>query len=362
MLKVALVGCGRAAELHAVEIQAMRQAQMVAVCDREPLMAEQFAARHKIPRFYADFSKLLAAERPDVVHIATPPQTHLALAIESAEAGCHIFLEKPLGLDLPEANRIIDCAIASQVKLTTGYTHKFDPVARMMRQLIREGVLGEPLYVDSYFGYDLDGAFGASVLADSSHWVHALPGKLIQNVIDHPLSEVAEFLTDSRPAIRAYAYRRRDCAEGQPFSPAEFPDELRVMVTGENVSANLTFSSHARPVGHELILLGTHNTMHVDFVSEVVTFKSPPRHRGSLGRLVLPFNQAGQYLQGAGKNVARFFRSEFYYSAGLNFLISLFYRSITDGVTIPISYAHMRRVAAMTDEIVRQLQTAPAGD
>jgi predicted dehydrogenase len=360
MLKIALVGCGRAAELHAAEILTMRRAQLVAVCDVEPLMAQPFAARHGVPRFYTEFCELLRIERPDVVHITTPPQSHLALVAEAAGAGCHIFLEKPLGLNFAEASRILDCVSTAGVKLTTGYAHKFDPVARMMRQLIADGALGELLHVDSYFGYDLGGAFGASAMADHGHWVHSLPGKLIQNVIDHPLSEIAEFVTDMSPAITVHAYQRRRCAEGQPFSPADFPDELRAMVTGENVTANLTFSSHARPVGHELIVFGTHNTVHVDFVSEVVTFKSPARHRGSVGRLALPFNQARQYLQSGGKNLARFFRSEFYYSAGLNYLMTLFYRSITDGVQVPISYDEMRRISAMADEIVRQLQSASA--
>ena len=79
-LRVAIVGCGKIADGHAQEIQKLTdQARLVAVCDREMLLAEQLARRYGIPGQYDDFTRLLEREKPDVVHIATPPQSHLPL-------------------------------------------------------------------------------------------------------------------------------------------------------------------------------------------------------------------------------------------------------------------------------------------
>src|SRR6478752_6669241 len=80
-LKVAIVGCGKIADGQFEEIAKMPDlARVVAVCDREGLMAEQMSMRYGIPAFYDDFARLLRVERPDVVHITTPPSSHLPLA------------------------------------------------------------------------------------------------------------------------------------------------------------------------------------------------------------------------------------------------------------------------------------------
>src|SRR5687768_7644952 len=118
-LKVALVGCGKIADGHVEEIQKMpAKASVVAVCDLERLMAEQLAARYGIPAYYDDLEQMLERERPDVVHITTPPASHLPLAIRCIDAGCHVFVEKPIAPTHPEAVQIIDHARARNSKLT----------------------------------------------------------------------------------------------------------------------------------------------------------------------------------------------------------------------------------------------------
>ena len=83
-LKVAIVGCGKIADGHVEELQKLSPTvKLVAVCDLEPLMAEQLATRYGIPRHYADFDKLLEVEKPDVVHVTTPPMVHKPLALRA---------------------------------------------------------------------------------------------------------------------------------------------------------------------------------------------------------------------------------------------------------------------------------------
>jgi len=73
MLKVAIVGCGKIADSHASQIQWIEGCEIVGVCDREPLMAEQLSARFAVKRHFTDLTALLEEARPDVVHITTPP-------------------------------------------------------------------------------------------------------------------------------------------------------------------------------------------------------------------------------------------------------------------------------------------------
>src|ERR1700693_3082951 len=97
-LNIGIVGCGKIADYHVEEIQKLGCAQVLAVCDLEPILAEQLALRYSVPHWYTDFDRMLSKTRLAAIHIATPPHSHLALARKSSSAGCHVFLEKPLAV------------------------------------------------------------------------------------------------------------------------------------------------------------------------------------------------------------------------------------------------------------------------
>src|SRR5438270_13713249 len=125
-LNVGIVGCGKIADGHIEEIQKLGNARVVAVCDLEPILAEQLACRYSVPHWYTAFDRMLSARRLDVIHIATPPHSHLLLARKSAESGCHVFLEKPLALMAQEGQRLIECFQTTGRKLTINYWYKFE--------------------------------------------------------------------------------------------------------------------------------------------------------------------------------------------------------------------------------------------
>src|SRR5438094_7201387 len=107
MLKVAIVGCGRIADVHASVIQRIQRCEVVGVCDREPLMARQLYERFPIRRYFSDVGELLTEAKPDVVHITTPPQSHFEIARQCLESGCHVYVEKPFTLNAREAQDLV---------------------------------------------------------------------------------------------------------------------------------------------------------------------------------------------------------------------------------------------------------------
>jgi predicted dehydrogenase len=356
-LHVAIVGCGKIADGHIEEIQKMPDlATVVAVCDLEALMAEQVRVRYGIPRHYDSFERLLEVERPDVVHITTPPQSHLALATKAIDAGAHVYVEKPLTLGYEHSKRLIAHAEQAGKRLTIGYSYLFDPPALAMRELVREGALGEPIHIESFYGYNLAGPFGSAIVGDASHWVHRLPGKLLHNNIDHLLYKVTEFLPDEAPKITATGYVLRKARFGDERD--EMLDELRVMIQGERTSVYGTFSSHIKPPGHFARIYGTRNTIHVDYGMRTVTLDTQTKLPSAIGRLVPAFDQGLQYLREGGRNLVRFARSDFHYFSGLNRLIAMYYESIRTGGPPPIAYRDILRVAWMMDEIFRQVNEA----
>jgi predicted dehydrogenase len=357
VLKVAIIGCGKIADGHVEEIAKLKTARVVAVCDLEILMAEQVAVRYRIPNHYDDVDRMLQTERPDVVHITTPPQSHLSLAIKALDAGCHVFVEKPVGVDAREVEALIGAVERSGKKLTVGYTYAFDPPALALRRLLHDGILGDPVHVESYYGYDLQGVFGKAILDNPSHWVHRLRGGVIQNNLDHVVNKIAEFVPDENPRIRAVGYRRRDVVYGD--SRDSMYDELRAVIVGQKTSAYATLSSHGRPVGHFLRVYGSKRTVHVDFVSRTLVFEDTLKAPGAIGRLFPPFNRSGQQFKEGSRNLFRFSRSRFHFFAGLNRLLSLFYQSIIDGSEPPIPYNEILRISRLMDRILDDIQ--PAG-
>ena len=315
-------------------------------------MAEQLATRYGVPEFYSDFDAMLSAEKPDVVHICTPPQSHFPLAIQALNSGCHVMVEKPLAIDSSEAAQLVAHAEQHNRKLTVGYTYYLDPVVRALRSLVSEGVLGEAVHLESFLGYNLQGPFGNPVLADSEHWVRKLPGGLLQNVLDHILSKVTEFVPDDAPSVLARSWQR---SRGLSHIDCELLDELRIMVNGRRTSAYATFSAHTRPIRHALVFHGTKNTARLDFLSGTITLDSSSALPGVLSRLANPFGQSWQHFTQGGKNLWRFVRSDYQFFAGFQRLIAEFYDCILQDTPVPIPYREILRVSAMTDEVIRQL-------
>ena len=126
-LRVAIIGCGKIADAHAAQIRGIKGCDLVGVCDREKLMARQLAERFEVPRCFDDLGQLLRDTRPDVVHVTTPPQSHLSLARLCLEHGSHVYVEKPFTVDAAEAETLISLAERRGLKLTVGHDAQFRP-------------------------------------------------------------------------------------------------------------------------------------------------------------------------------------------------------------------------------------------
>ena len=352
-LKIAIVGCGKIADAHVEEIRKIPSVHLSAVCDLEPIMAEQLAVRYSVPCWYSDVATMLDTEKPDVLHITTPPQSHLALTRQAVAAGCHVFIEKPVALLHRDVEAIIAAATGAGRKIAVNYWPNFEAPALELRRLFDDGTLGSAVHVESFYGYDLAGEYGMVLRRDPEHWVHRLPGRLFQNVLDHVLNKIVPFLDDEEPLIQAIGY----CGDsgGIEARPGQLLDELRVMLQGVHVTAYATFSAHARPVGHSLRVYGTRNSAYVDFVARTLVLEREQTFPSALGRLVPPFLVAKDYLRQGLKNVNSFSHARFHYFDGMRRLLSEFYLSIERDSPPPIAYSEILRVSSMMERIFEQV-------
>ena len=86
-MRVCLAGCGVAMPLQMLGIEGIEEAQVAAVCDRDIDKAKAAAVGHGIQEIYADLDEMLEKERPDAVHVMTPPRTHRDIGLRALEAG-----------------------------------------------------------------------------------------------------------------------------------------------------------------------------------------------------------------------------------------------------------------------------------
>ena len=116
--------------------------EIVGVCDREPLMAQQLCERFPVKRYFTDLIELMTEARPDVIHITTPPESHFDIARFCLEHGCHVYVEKPFTVDLREAQQLVDLAEEKGLKLTAGHNLQFSHAAQRLRATRCGWVLG----------------------------------------------------------------------------------------------------------------------------------------------------------------------------------------------------------------------------
>lgn len=349
-LRVGIVGCGKIADAHIEQIRAIGGAEVVALCDTEPLMARQLGTRFGIEAQYSSLVEMLGKERLDVVHITTPPNSHVNIALQAIAAGCHVFVEKPFALDRRGGQQIMDAARNAGRKLSINYWYNFEPPTDELRALVAKGVLGEPVHVDSLLGYDLSGDYGTAVLGDAGHWVHSLPGKLFHNVLDHVVSKMAWFLPpDEDPSVLVLDFRRRP-ASGNAVLDA-VADELRFMIRAGSVSAYGQISSQARPAAHLLRVHGTKNTIEVDYNNRTVALDQEQRFPSALGRLTPAFARAKEYKRSGWRNWRQFRKYEFHYFQGMRKLLSAFYTCIRENSAPPIAYDEIMRVTTLIDRV-----------
>jgi predicted dehydrogenase len=265
-------------------------------------------------------------------------------------------MEKPFTATADEARRLLDAAERRNLKITAGHNAQFTHAARRMRKLVAGGYLGgEPVHLEGYYCYSFgDRAYARAVLGDRGHWVRKLPGGLLQNIICHGISKIAEFLPGS-PLVLAHGFTSRLLESLQE----DIIDELRVIIhCPDGPAAYFTFSSQISPVLHQLRVYGPRNGFIVDDDHQtLIKIKGRP-YKSYLNQFLPPLSLARQYAANVLHNAARFIKNDFHPNAGMGFLIGSLYRSVLQDGPPPIAHREILLTCTILDSIFEQLPKA----
>ena len=141
MSSAAVVGIGDISVLHLDAIRANPGIELVGVCDVDPSRAETAGRAFGVP-FFTDHRDLLRAVSPQVVHITTPHDQHVPVALDALDAGAHVLTEKPIGQTVAAGRRLVERAAASSRKVGIVFQNRYNPTAEAIKEVVTSGVLG----------------------------------------------------------------------------------------------------------------------------------------------------------------------------------------------------------------------------
>ncbi|BDE96234.1 Gfo/Idh/MocA family protein [Raoultibacter timonensis] len=132
-LKVGVVGTGNMGKNHVRVLSTMAECQLVGCYDVNEALAKEQAQRYGIAAFGSP-EELYAAV--DVAHIVVPSFLHKEYAVAAAQAGCHVLVEKPIALNVEDAQAIIDACSDAGVRLCVGHVERFNPAISTLMNII----------------------------------------------------------------------------------------------------------------------------------------------------------------------------------------------------------------------------------
>lgn len=234
---VGVIGAGWLGDVHARAWGRLRhhypdlgvRPRMVAVADSVPAAAAAATERHGYARTYPDWHDLLADPEIAVVSVTAPNALHREIGTAAAQAGKHLWIEKPVGLSAADAQSVADAVADAGVEAAVGFNYRTFPALHALREQLRSGAIGSPTHarvrmLSDYAAHPLGlhtwryslGSGGHGVVGDlASHAVDLT--RYVLGDLDRLVAETAVFIGERpRPAEGAATYGH---GLGDPLAP-----------------------------------------------------------------------------------------------------------------------------------------------
>jgi 1,5-anhydro-D-fructose reductase (1,5-anhydro-D-mannitol-forming) len=253
LIRWGILGCGSVCEVKSGPgFQRAAGSALVAVMRRDRIKAEDFARRHGVPAFYDDADALLADPLVDAVYVASPPSSHLELALKVAAAGKPCYVEKPMARSHDECLRMIEAFERSQQPLFVAYYRRALDRFLKAKALVDGGALGELLHVEVRYRSRGQAGLDPANLPWRVQAEHA-GGGLFLDLASHTL-DVLDFLLGPLQDVQGKAYNAG--------SPCEVEDRVTLTfetLAGARGSGSWDFAADSAE--DHLVLTGSRGTL-----------------------------------------------------------------------------------------------------
>lgn len=343
-MKVALIGAGHIATVHGPLILKQPNTDIAGIADQDISRAKAVASELKIAQFYPDAKVMVEEQKPEIVHVLTPPQYHAELSIMAMNQGCHVLVEKPMALSMDDAQKMVQVSKENNVRLCVNHNMVFENVVRSATKLASHGTIGDIVSVEAH--YQFNASRYPAILEDGAeycHWSYQMNGGPLQDLMPHPASLVFEYIPDIKE-IQFIGHNRG-------VLPKSWHDEIRVLVNSSSVIGYISISLSEKPDIILFTMKGTKGIIQADLFNDIVTLRKKSSLPRAVTRGLSGFQLSSQYLKGFLRNIFKFVGGRVDKSNGLGPLVSRFYESIRNGGETPISLDKSLRVVELMTRI-----------
>jgi predicted dehydrogenase len=247
-LTVAVLGTGRMASIHLAALAELRGRGLpveLAVYGRDPAKVHSAAEQFGIRRTSTRLEELIDAPDVDVVDNCLVNAEHYSPLMRAIDSGKHVFTEKPLTIELHEAERLLQAAQAAGVQHGVIQNMRFNPGPRKARELLQQGLVGRIFSADVLFGYMVP-----RTVLNRPTWFYKKAeagGGIIEDMMAH-FFDLLRFLVgpiEAVSAIGGIAWSERSEPDGTPFR-VEVEDLASVSIRFQNGAVGNCFASWVR--------------------------------------------------------------------------------------------------------------------
>ena len=339
--RVGLVGAGYVSEFHIRALKRLPSVHIVGITDLDAARANATAQTFGIVAFPS--LKAMAAEGLDVVHVLTPPNAHLDVALEALSLDCHVLVEKPLATSAEGCERLIAESKARGLHVCVNHSLLGDPFVMRALALVKAGAIGDVLTVD-YLRSSSYPPYRGGPLPPQ----YREGGYQFRDLGVHGLYLVREFLGPIEN-LRVEFHN----SGVQDSDPNIFFDEWRVLVRCTKGTGNIQLSWNVKPLQHQLVIQGTQGTLRADLFAMYLTRRRhtslPKAAERVINALAESMSSAIQLIE----NTALFVAGRIQPYQGLHNFVAAFYESLSmDGVMLA-GLEQAREVVRWTEEAAR---------
>lgn len=146
MARLGIIGIGGFGRFCLEEFLRLPEIRVTAIAGTQPEKYARLAQQYQIPYVTTNWRTLVQHPEVDLIHLATPPNLRAPVVFAAAEAGKHVFCEKPLALSLDEADAMLLAAQRGQIKVGINFVMRYAPLYTALRAIVTEGLLGQPIH------------------------------------------------------------------------------------------------------------------------------------------------------------------------------------------------------------------------
>ncbi|MFC1884326.1 NAD-dependent epimerase/dehydratase family protein [Thermodesulfobacteriota bacterium] len=348
-MKIAIIGCGLNSDYHINFAKDYPGIHIIGVVDKDENRAQKCAERWEIRRYFKGLKDLVAVNKPDLVHVVTPPKTHMEVSKEAIELGCNVLIEKPLALNLKEVKTLFALADKEGVKICAVHNHFFDPCMIKARRLIESGKAGQIISVESHYGMNTwFDAFRKYPEPNVLPWIYDMPGGVFHDFMPHPLYVMLPFLGK----VKSVKVLEKSLGE----LPQNISDELRIQINGEKAFGDLAFSFAEKPQHHFVRFYGTKMMIHVNFDTMTTVAHPVSGLPKAAQKATYNLSESGQLFTSTVSNVLNFLTGRLKPYQGMKELIHRYYDTIKRKEEPPVSKEEAINVIAAMDKIWPQIK------